>query len=233
LDLHAPGSHPFAVLGRPDVLIHLAWSGLPNYGSVIHTSVERPAQIRFLRTLVEQGLSKLVVAGTCMEYGMHEGELTESDAVEPANPYAAAKNALRLEMESVRRAMPFDLTWTRIFYLYGDGQAPTSLYAQMAAADVNGVDLELSSGDQVRDFLPVEVAARALLDLALLEGGHGVVNVCSGRPVSVRDMADSWISEKHWRVRPRYGARPQSPFEPHAFWGNKDKLDRLVGGATA
>ena len=31
MDLHALPPDPFEVMGRPDLLIHMAWGGLPNY----------------------------------------------------------------------------------------------------------------------------------------------------------------------------------------------------------
>jgi dTDP-6-deoxy-L-talose 4-dehydrogenase (NAD+) len=234
MDIHDPGPDPFAGLGTPDVLIHLAWGLLPDYGSPAHLAVELPAHARFLAELVKSGLSGLVVAGTCMEYGMREGVLREDDVADPANPYAAAKNSLRLELERIRTLHAFDLTWARLFYLYGAGQAPTSLFAQLAAAHSTGDhSLDMSSGEQVRDYMPVEGAAAALVDLALHPGSHGVVNVCSGRPVAVREIAARWIEENHWTVSLRLGARAKSPFEPRAFWGDRAKLDRLLGGLAA
>jgi nucleoside-diphosphate-sugar epimerase len=36
LDIAAPSAYDLVNLGNPDVLIHLAWSGLPNYKSLHH-----------------------------------------------------------------------------------------------------------------------------------------------------------------------------------------------------
>ena len=77
LDINDSFGNAFALLGKPDVLIHLAWGGLPNYRSLHHFETELPMQYRFLRDLVQSGLSGLVVAGTCLEYGMQSGELFE------------------------------------------------------------------------------------------------------------------------------------------------------------
>ena len=59
-------------LGSPDVVLHLAWGGLPNYTSDKHLKNELPKQIKFLEGLINQGLKSLVVTGTCFEYGMQE-----------------------------------------------------------------------------------------------------------------------------------------------------------------
>jgi len=65
LDLHEPLADAFVAMGCPDVLIHLAWGGLPNYRSLHHFQQELPAHFRFLRGLIDVVLQNLLVAGTC------------------------------------------------------------------------------------------------------------------------------------------------------------------------
>ncbi|WBY07960.1 NAD(P)-dependent oxidoreductase [Sphingomonas sp. 7/4-4] len=124
----------FDRLGRPDVLIHLAWGGLPNYMSLHHFEDELPAQYRFLSTMVAGGLGAALVTGTCFEYGMANGALTEDMTPAPANPYSFAKVALLRQLEFLQAKIPFALTWARLFYMWGPGQAPTSIYPLLAAA---------------------------------------------------------------------------------------------------
>ena len=94
LDIGDPPPAAFEALGRPDVLIHLAWGGLPNYRSLHHFEVELPLQFRFLSALVRQGLSSLLTVGTCFEYGFASGPLTAEMATRPNNPYGFAKDSL-------------------------------------------------------------------------------------------------------------------------------------------
>src|SRR6185312_13689123 len=90
---------PATVAQRPDTLIHLAWGGLPNYGSLHHFEDELPAQYTMLKAWVASGLKTLVVAGTCFEYGMQSGPLDEEMDTRPANPYGLAKDALRRQLQ--------------------------------------------------------------------------------------------------------------------------------------
>src|SRR4051812_16993218 len=62
LDLAKPPREPYEEIGRPDVLVHLAWGGLPNYASPHHVEAELPMHSRFLRSCVEGGLPRLVAA---------------------------------------------------------------------------------------------------------------------------------------------------------------------------
>ena len=75
MDIAKPATDCFEQIGRPDVLIHLAWDGLPNYKSLHHFETELPKQYQFLKLMVESGLSSLTVTGTCFEYGMQSGPL--------------------------------------------------------------------------------------------------------------------------------------------------------------
>ena len=234
LDHSKPSSRDYETLGRPEVLIHLAWEGLPNYKSLHHFESELPRQYAFLGALLDDGLPALLATGTCYEYGMQCGEMRETVPARPANPYAFAKNALREQLELRRTQRDFAFTWARLFYVFGEGQAPTSLYSQlMAAIDRKDPVFRMSGGEQLRDFLPVQYAARALVDLALQPGGAGTVNVCSGRPVSVRGLVERWITERGSSIEPVLGHQPYPDYEPMAFWGSSERLELARRGQSA
>ena len=215
--------------GRPDVLLHLAWGGLPHYHSLHHVETERPAQYRMLKAMVRSGLPKLVVAGTCFEYGLQSGPLAETLPCNPVNAYSQAKDALRRELELLRREQPFQLTWARLFYLYGEGQSPNSLWSSLHSAAARGdAQFPMSGGEQLRDYLSASEAAGMLLALAQRLHGDGIVNVCSGKPVSVRALVEGWISERGWVIRPELGRHAYSEHEAMAFWGDAAKLRQCL-----
>ena len=229
LDLHQAPSDAFELMGRPDVLIHLAWSGLPNYRSLHHFEQELPAQYQFLRGLIDAGLQSLVVAGTCFEYGMQSGALNEDMAPQPSNPYGYAKDALRCQLEYLKSIHPFRMTWARLFYLYGEGQAEGSLWPQLRqAAERGDAHFNMSGGEQLRDYLPVTEVASHLVSLALANKDVGLVNVCSGNPISVRKLVEGWIEQNGWSIAPNLGYYPYPNYEPLAFWGDRSKLDGLL-----
>lgn len=229
LDLAAPPIHSFELLGRPDVLIHLAWEGLPNYSAARHVKIELPRQLAFLRGLIADGLPALVVTGTCLEYGMRSGALHEALPTAPTISYAIAKDRLRRELEGLRASYRFALTWARLFYTYGPGQAPGSLLPQLAAAVARGDErFDMSGGEQLRDYLPVEEVARLLVALALQRCDAGVLNICSGKPVRVRDLVETWLAAYQWRIALNLGHYPYPDYEPMAFWGERGRLDAVL-----
>ena len=234
LDINDPPDDAYQALGQPDVLLHLAWAGLSDYGSLLHFERELPSHYRFLRTMLAAGLSRLVVTGTCLEYGLQSGALHEELEARPTTPYGYAKDALRTQLEYLKQDLPFALTWARIFYVFGAGQASTSLYSQLTAAAERGDPVfNMSGGEQLRDYLPVSTAARYLVSLATDARDNGIVNVCSGKPVSVYDLVESWIAERGWSITLNRGKVPYPDYEPMEFWGDRRKMDRCLGGSAA
>lgn len=225
-DLASPPENGFAALHRPDVLLHLAWGGLPNYRSPYHVEAELPRHLAFLENAVRNGLSTLVVAGTCLEYGLQSGALAANAETHPTTPYGAAKDLLRRRLQALQAGCPFRLTWARLFYMYGDDQPATSLWPSLkAAARAGKQEFPMSGGEQLRDYLPVEEVARYLVELALDPVDRGPVNVCSGRPISVREFVETKIRQNGWSIKPKYGEMPYADYEPMAFWGEPSGSD--------
>ena len=220
-------------MGKPDTLLHLAWGGLPNYTALRHFEEELPRQYRFLKALITDGLRRLVVVGTCFEYGLQSGKLCEDTPCFPVTPYGLAKHTLRQQLEFLGRDIPFELVWARLFYTFGSGQSPKSLYTQFNDAISRGdSSFAMSGGEQIRDYLPVSEVAGALVAVAL--AAHiGVVNICSGRPVSVRRLVEQWINDRNATIRLDLGRYPYPEYEPLAFWGDNTKLNRWIAKNAA
>ena len=228
-DIGAPDPAFIAEVARHDILLHLAWDGLPNYKSLHHFETELPAQYRFLKAVVAAGLRSIIVTGTCFEYGMQEGRVVETGPAQPTNPYGYAKDALRRQLSFLKQETPFALTWTRLFYMYGTGQNPKSIYGQLTAAVGRGDDhFDMSAGEQIRDYLPIEAVADRLVRLALLGREAGIVNIFSGQPRSMRGVVESWLRDNGWRITLRLGRYPYLDYEPFAFWGSAEKLRSIL-----
>lgn len=233
-DVHNPGG--LDALDRadvPEVLIHLAWGGLPHYGSLHHFERELPAHYRFLKAMVAAGVATVIPVGTCLEYGMRAGSLHEDMPATPETPYGFAKDALRRQLEYLKTRVPFSLTWVRLFYLYGQRQPARSLFQQLKTAVANGDRVfNMSGGEQLRDYLAVDEAAKYLVALALNRPDAGVVNVCSGKPVAVRTLVEAWLRQNDWKIDLNLGYHAYPDYEPMAFWGSRKKLDALLAGQS-
>lgn len=224
-DLHDPKLKITKVFGIPDVLVHLAWPGLPNYKDLFHFEVNLPEAYSFLKTMIMAGTKQVLVAGTCFEYGMQNGSLKEDTPTFPTTPYGLAKDSLRRFLEALQNECPFALQWVRLFYMYGVGQNPDSLMAQLDRAIDNGAPVfHMSGGEQLRDYLPVENVAKRICFLAENSYISGVINCCSGEPVSVRNLVEQRIKERGAEIKLLLGYYPYPIYEPMAFWGNSLKF---------
>lgn len=228
-DIAGPKAPGLGDIGHADTLIHLAWDGLPNYRSLHHFETELPAQLRFLAALVRHGLQSLVSTGTCFEYGMQSGPLAETVTPKPDNCYGFAKDSLRQQLEMLRAQTPFNLAWARLFFVYGDGQAAGSLLPQLRAAVAKGeTRFNMSGGEQLRDYLPIQTVAQHLADLAMSAVDCGPLNICSGKPTSIRRLVETWCHENRWKIDLNLGHYPYPDYEPMAFWGDDRKLKRIL-----
>jgi dTDP-6-deoxy-L-talose 4-dehydrogenase (NAD+) len=226
-DIHCPDTGP-DLFGSQDAVMHLAWPGLPDYKSFVHMEETLPADYRFLKKMICSGIKNLVVTGTCFEYGMQNGMLDENMPTCPTTPYGLAKDSLRKFLEMLRTEHPFAMKWARLFYTYGEGQNPGSLLAQLnGAIDRGDTVFNMSGGEQLRDYLPVEHIAEALVALMESAAFEGIVNVCSGRPVSVRRLVEQHIAHRGASIALNPGYYPYPDYEPMAFWGDVSCLKKV------
>lgn len=219
-DLHQNFQPALQVGGIPDALIHLAWPGLPNYRDFFHIGQNLPADLAFLEAAVAAGVRHLVVAGTCLEYGMQYGPLTEEMETRPTTPYGFAKDVLRKSLQLLQKDLPFTLQWMRLFYMHGEGQNPNSLLAQLDRAIDEGKPVfNMSVGDQLRDYMPVTQAAENFALVLENSQCDGVINCCSEKPISVFDLVTQRCQARGSSIRLNRGHYPYPDYEPLAFWG--------------
>ena len=210
----------------PETVIHLAWSGLPNYKEDYHLQKNLPAQIKFIDALVLKGAKNITIAGTCMEYGMQTGCLIEDQEVFPDTPYAQAKDALRKSVQGYSHGVA--MKWMRLFYMYGRGQSQKSIIPQLHKAVADGdKHFDMSGGEQVRDYLPIEEMAKNVVQIALQTTVTGIINCCSGEPVKLKDFIEGYKKKNNLEIPLNLGFYPYPDYEPMEFWGDIRKLKKI------
>jgi len=219
----------YAFFKKPDCVIHLSWEGLPNYGELFHIERNLPANFYFIKSMIQNGLSDITVAGTCFEYGLQNGCLNEDMPSAPATVYGLAKDTLRKFTELLHGKHNFNMKWARFFYLYGQGQGKKTLWGQLEeAAKNNQKDFNMSMGEQLRDYISVNKAAEYISRVALQNEITGIINCCSGKPISVRRFVEDFFKERGINIKLNPGYYPYPEFEPLAFWGDTGKLERVI-----
>lgn len=221
----------YTYFGKPDAMIHLAWEGLPNYKAAFHLEENLPRHYSFLKNCIEYGLTDITVTGTCLEYGMQEGCLSEDMDTNPSNSYAIAKDGLRKQLEKLKQRKSFTLKWVRLFYMYGSGQSANSLLSQLECALGNKENIfNMSAGEQERDYLPVEKIAEYIVKIALQNKVTGIINCCSGKPVTIRRFVANYLEQTQQHIQLNLGYYPYTDYEPMHFWGDNKKLKSIIKG---
>lgn len=223
------GVNYFDFFFRPDIMIHLAWEGLPDFKGAFHMNINLPRHKSFLQNMIRNGLRDLSVTGTCLEYGMQGGALDEDRPAKPTVAYGIAKNELWKFLSQLKNVYPVHLKWIRLFYVYGEGQTSKSLIPQLEEALAKGEScFNMSKGDQVRDFLPAHVAAGYIVKIATQNTIAGIVNCCSGAPVAVKQFVLNYLADQNKMISLNTGYYPYPDYEPMRFWGDNDKLKRIL-----
>lgn len=164
------------------------------------------------------GVRRFIGVGTCFEYDLSHRILSTDTPLRPATPYAASKAATFLALSQMLPAAGVSFAWARLFYLYGAGEDTRRLVPHLHAQLSAGKEALLTDGRQIRDYLDVADAGQAIARLAdnLLTGP---VNICSGVPVTVRELATD-IAMLYGRPDLlRFGARPNNLTDPDCVLG--------------
>jgi len=197
-----------------DTVIHVAWYAEP--GQYLQSPKNQDCLTGTL--LLAQGAAqaevrRFVGIGTCFEYDLSAGHLSIETPLRPSTPYAEAKAAaFRALSQSLPRER-IEFAWCRLFYLYGEGEDERRLVPYLRARLAGGETAELSGGNQIRDFLDIREAGRMIVEAAL-GAAQGPVNICSGTPVTVRELAERIADEYGRRDLLRFGARPDNLVDP-------------------
>lgn len=171
----------------PEACIHLAWCANPlDYLTTLENVTHLNLGIVLAHALSAAGCRRLLVTGTCIEYDVSLGYLSERSALAPKYLYSICKRAL---FDALSTGSSMTLTWARLFFLYGPGERPGRLISDVVAQLLDGKVPRVRSGGHTRDYIHVTDAAHALVHLVEI-GLHGPVNVASGRPVTVREIVE-------------------------------------------
>ena len=206
-----------------DIVIHIAWYAEP--GKYLHSPMNRDClegTLRLAQGAIDAKVRRFVGIGTCFEYDLSIGRLSVTTPLRPATPYAAAKVEAFNALSQLLPQHGVAFSWCRLFYLYGEGEDERRLVPFLRGKLQAGEAAELTSGQQIRDYLDVRDAGRMIADAAL-GAAQGPINICSGIPVTIRQLAEQIADEYGRRDLLRFGVRPDNPVDPPCVIGVRDE----------
>lgn len=215
-------------LGSPDVCLHMAWRDGFVHNSPNHLG-DLSAHYKFLTALMDQGLKHLAVMGTMHEVGYWEGMITDDTPCNPLSQYAIAKDALRRSMLLYCQQNGVILQWIRGFYILGDDKKNHSIFTKILEAEEKGQKLfPFTTGKNKYDFLDIEEFSYQIARTITQTKVTGIVNCCSGTPVSLADRVEQFINDNHMKIRLDYGAFPDRPYDSPCIYGDNTKINTIL-----
>lgn len=182
-----------------DAVVHLAAQ------VSVARSVERPladlrtnvrGTVQVLELARRRGIPRVVFASSAAVYGDATTVPTPEDApTRPLSPYGVDKRSAELWLDAYAAEHGVATTALRFFNVYGPRQDPTSGYSGVISIFLDralrGAPLTIfGDGGQTRDFVYVGDVARAVLAAVDHGGATEPINVGTGTPVSVRELAE-------------------------------------------
>lgn len=207
-----------------DIAIHVAWYAEP--GEYLQSAKNLDCltgTLNLARGAVQASVRRFIGIGTCIEYDLNGGVLSVDTPLRPLTPYAGAKAATFIALSSWLLQQHVEFAWCRLFYLFGEDEDPRRLVPYLRAKLAAGESAELSSGNQIRDFLDVCEAGRMIVETAL-GNEQGPVNICSGTPITVRQLAEQVADEYGRRDLLKFGVRPDDLVDPPCVVGVRRKM---------
>jgi nucleoside-diphosphate-sugar epimerase len=215
----------------PSAALHLAWCVTPGQFWTDPANLDwTAASLRLARAAAEGGVRRFVGVGTCYEYDWP----TDDPCVEGVTPlrahtlYDAAKAGLAAVLRSYFAQTGVSFAWARLFYLFGPGEDARRFVPSLARALVRGREARCGRGLPIRDFLDVRDAGAALARLVVSDVA-GPVNVGSGAPTRLADIAEKLADLAGRRDLLRLGALPDRPDEPPFVVADTRILRQEVG----
>lgn len=202
-----------------DTVIHVAWYAEPGKYLQSEKNIDCLAgTLQMARGAARAKVRRFVGIGTCVEYDLAGGVLSVDTPLRPVTPYAGAKAAAFMALSQWLPSQNVEFAWCRLFYLHGEGEDGRRLVPYLRSRLAAGEAANLTSGNQVRDFLDVRDAGRLIARIAL-SNKQGPANVCSGVPITVRQLAERIADEYGRRDLLAFCARPDDPLEPPSVVG--------------
>ena len=215
---------------RPSHLMGLAWYMGPGAQGAPENFTWLARSVDLLAAFAEAGGARVVFCGSCMEYDwrLETPFVEDVSSLDAQTEYGLAKSSLYRVFGSYCAKLGLSGAWGRPYFLYGPGEAPHRLAADVIISLLEGREALCTHGRQRRDFLHVDDVADAMIRL-IWSGYEGPLNIGSGTAIALQDL----IAEAGRQIgRPeliRLGARDTRPGDPDLVEADITRLTDVLG----
>ena len=194
-----------------DTLYHLAAQGVnpqqQNVPLMMETNIGGTLNALELARCLK--VRRFIYCGSCFEYGRGEC-LNEDNPLLPISEYGMSKAAGWILVNTFFRKYGLPVVSLRPFTLYGPYEAKHRLIPFVMSHVLECKDIDLTDGDQARDWVYVDDAVEAFLKAAMVEAIEGqTFNVATGRSTTVKEVVAMILGQMNTSVNLKWGALPK------------------------
>lgn len=202
-----------------DTVIHAAWYTEPGKYLKSQKNIEcLIGSLNLAKGAVEAGIKRFIGIGTCFEYDLNKKKLSVDTPLKPNSVYGSSKVALFKFLSQWLPEQSVSFSWCRLFYLYGEGEDERRLVPYIHKCLKKNIKVELTRGNKIRDYLNISDAGRIITEISL-KNHNGPINVCSGVPISVKQLAQKIADSYGKRYLLKFGAKPDNATDPSCVIG--------------
>ena len=221
----------FTEMGSPDVCLHMAWRDGFIHNSEKHIE-DLDSHYKFISNMMKGGLKQIAVMGSMHEVGYYEGAIDENTPTNPLSLYGIAKNTLRQLTFLLGKNENVIVQWIRGFYIFGDDLKNNSIFKKIVDAEQEGkTEFPFTSGKNKYDFLSIYDMADQIAEIVLQDKINGIINSCTGQPMTLAEKVESFIKENNFKIKLKYGAYPDRPYDSPGIWGDATKINEIMKAA--
>ena len=163
------------------------------------------------------------------EVGYWNGAIDEHTPCNPISLYGIAKDALRRSMIQYTQQKGCILQWLRCYYVVGDDKKNHSIFCKLLEAAEEGKrTFPFTSGKNKYDFITVDDLAQMIAAVIMQRNITGIINCCTGKPVSLGERVEQFIKECNLRIELEYGAFPERPYDSPCVYGDTSKISQII-----
>jgi len=217
---------------RPDYLVHLAAISFVQHADPeAFYRVNVMGTLNLLQAMVDAQLAprRVLIASSANVYGnATAGILSEENLPQPVNHYATSKLAMEHMVRTWSDRLPIVIT--RPFNYTGVGQEKHFLVPKIVSHFVRREPvIELGNLDVERDFSDVRMVVRAYCGLLERECAGQTVNVCGGKPYSLRNIVSMMEAICDYQIDVQVNPAFVRQSEVKTLIGAPEKLRSIVG----
>lgn len=215
------------IFHNPDIIIHLAYRNgfVHNHDSHIEDLSKHIKLIQNFQSF--PNLKSLSIMGTMHEIGYYEGAINANTPCWPTNFYGIAKNALRQFVTSLNTS--FQVKWLRAYYIYDNKGSGNSIFSKIfKASQSSQVSFPLTSGINKCDYIELETLSKQIVAASLQNKFTGIINVCSGIPMSLKDAVTHYIHRNNIDINFEFNKFPDRPYDSPIVYGDAEIINEIM-----